>query len=191
MRPISCVSWSPNRMDLFGLGMDSQAFHNPKACFTSQPTLGSRRAISRVASPAPSIPQVRKAHPTYASPAPDCSGSMSPMETSSTDAPSNVTVRRNSDPSVHQARGPHREDSPQPKLTSLGFLVGGSCEGRRSLKCGVDLRRNRLADLGGSPSEFQGRVGPRFAANAYLGRNSSRSRLNVTRLASAGPDRGR
>src|SRR5882757_9688722 len=27
MRPISCVAWSPNRMDLFGLGMDSQAFH--------------------------------------------------------------------------------------------------------------------------------------------------------------------
>lgn len=27
MRPISCVAWSPNRLDLFGLGMDSQAFH--------------------------------------------------------------------------------------------------------------------------------------------------------------------
>jgi sugar lactone lactonase YvrE len=58
---------------------------------------GSRCAIPRVGSPAPSIPQVPKAHRTYGSPAPDCSGSMSPMETSSTGAPSNVTVRRNSD----------------------------------------------------------------------------------------------
>src|SRR4051794_3295309 len=27
MRPISCVAWSPTRMDLFGLAMDSQAYH--------------------------------------------------------------------------------------------------------------------------------------------------------------------
>ena len=77
---------------------------------------------------------------------------------------------------------------------SVGFQAGSAPNGTPVFQTGIagfESQKRRELWVQWRWRNRRRRVGPRFAANAYLGRNSSRSRLNVTRLASAGPDRGR